>query len=165
MKIDEIVKAIREQQIECSNYIFMQILTEKEIEKLLLEENYFYTEKNGKILVAFYMKPLSKKNKIYRLGGFTVSNIENPSFLTKREVVKLLARLKEYVFRHNINFIGEIKDGSSVESFYIGLGAKRLSMKECLEQYPLFLELYLDSLPEDKEFLKSKIFYVRESSF
>jgi len=161
MKTDEIVKAIREQQIECSSHVYIELLTEEKIEKLLLEGNYFYTEKNGKILISFYRKLLSKKNKIYRLGGFTVSNIENPSFLTKREVIKSLLKFKEYVFKYNINFITETNT-ISLDSFYTNWGAKRVSFTECLEQYPLFLKLYIDNSIEDKEFFKSKIFYVRE---
>jgi len=166
MKRDELIKAIREQQIECSAHLYIELLTEKEIEKLLEEGNYFYVEKDNKILVALYLKRFSNQDKIYRLGGFTVANIENPSFLTKKEVTKLLAKVKEYISKHNINFIGETNKISSFESYYIGFGAKKLSFKECLEQYPLFLKLFIDGVT-DKEFLKSlksKTFYVREAN-
>jgi len=165
MKKDELIKAIREQQIECSTHLYINVLTEEEIEKLLLDENYFYVEKDNKILVAFYLKLLSNQHKIYRLGGFTVANMENPSFLIKKEVVKLLAKVKKYIFKHNINFIGETNTISSFESYYISFGAKKLSFKECLEQYPLFLKLFVADYT-DKEFLKSlksKIFYVLDS--
>ena len=117
MKTDEIVKAIREQQIECSKYVYIEVLSEEEIEKLLLEGNYFYTEKDGELLVAYYLKLLSKKNRIYRIGGFTVSNMENPSFLTKREIIKIIAKLKQYVFKNNINFIAETST-ISLENIY-----------------------------------------------
>jgi len=165
MKRDELIKAIREQQIECSAHLYINVLTEGEIEKLLEEGNYFYVEKDNKILVALYLKRLSNQHKIYRLGGFTVLNMENPSFFIKKEVVKLLAKVKEYVFTHNINFIGETNSLSSFESYYIDFGAKELSFKKCLEQYTLFLNLFLADM-KDKEFLKSlksKTFYVRDS--
>jgi len=42
MKKDELIKAIREQQIECSTHLYINVLTEAEIEKLLEEGNYFY---------------------------------------------------------------------------------------------------------------------------
>jgi len=165
MKTNEIVKAIREQQIECSKYVYIKILTEEEIEKLLGEGNYFYTEKDCELLVAFYVKLLSEKHKIYRIGGFTVSNIENPIFSTKIEVIKLIAKLKQYVFKHNINFIAETNT-VSLKRYYISMGAKKVSFEDCLEQYPLFLKLYLNNFPKTKEFLeffKSKTFYVREA--
>ncbi len=50
MKTDKIVKAIREQQIECSKYAYIKVLSEEEIEKLLLEGNYFYCEENLNII-------------------------------------------------------------------------------------------------------------------
>ena len=50
MKTDKIVKAIREQQIECSKYAYIKVLREEEIEKLLLEGNYFYCEENLNII-------------------------------------------------------------------------------------------------------------------
>jgi len=166
MKKNERIKAIREQQIECSAHLYINVLTEGEIEKLLEEGNYFYVEKDNKILVAWYLKLLSNQHKIYRLGGFTVLNIENPSFRTKKEIIRLVAQLKKYVFTHNVNFIGETNLLSSLESFYIDSGAKKLSFKECLEQYPLFLKLFVADYT-DKEFLKSlksKTFYVREAN-
>jgi len=165
MKRDKLIKAIREQQIECSAHLYINVLTEGEIEKLLEEGNYFYVEKDNKILVALYLKRFSNQHKIYRLGGFTVANIENPSFLTKKEVVKVLAKVKKYISKHNINFIGETNRISSFESYYISFGAKKLSFRECLERYPLFLKLFFDGIT-DKEFLKSlksKTFYVREA--
>jgi len=163
MKRDELIKAIREQQIECSTHLYINVLTEEEIEKLLEKENYFYVEKDNKILVAFYMKLLSNQHEIYRLGGFTVLNMENPSFLTKKEVTKLLTKVKKYIFKYNIKFIAETST-VSLENFCINMGAKKVSFNECLEQYPLFLKLYIDNSIEDKEFLKSKTFYVREAN-
>ena len=163
MKKDELIKAIREQQIECSAHLYIEFLTEKEIEKLLEEGNYFYAEKDNKVLVAFYMRLLSSYHKIYRFGGFTVLNMENSSFLIKKEVIKLLAKLKEYIFKDNINFIAETKT-VSLEKFCINMGAKKVSFNECLEQYPLFLKLYIDNSIEDKEFFRSKTFYVREEN-
>jgi len=163
MKKDELIKAIREQQIECSTHLYINVLTEEEIEKLLEKENYFYVEKDNKILVAFYMKLLSNQHEIYRLGGFTVLNMENPSFLTKKEVTKLLTKVKKYIFKYNIKFIAETST-VSLENFCINMGAKKVSFNECLEQYPLFLKLYIDNSIEDKEFLKSKTFYVREAN-
>jgi len=163
MKKNELIKAIREQQIECSTHLYINVLTEEEIEKLLEKENYFYVEKDNKILVAFYMKLLSNQHEIYRLGGFTVLNMENPSFLTKKEVTKLLTKVKKYIFKYNIKFIAETST-VSLENFCINMGAKKVSFNECLEQYPLFLKLYIDNSIEDKEFLKSKTFYVREAN-
>jgi len=166
MKKDELIKAIREQQIECSTHIYIKVLTEDEIEKLLLDGNYFYVEKDNKILATLYLKLLSNQHKIYRLGGFTVANIDNPSFLIKKEVVKLLAKVKKYILKYNINFIGETNEISSFESYYISFGAEKLSFKECLEKYPLFLKFFIADMT-DKEFiksLKSKTFYVRETN-
>jgi hypothetical protein len=69
--------------------------------------NYFYVEKDSRILVSFYMKPL-------------------------------------------------------LESFYLKIGAKKLSFEDALVQYPLFIKVYLDNSIKTKEAHKSKIFYIRE---
>ena len=55
-------------------------------------------------------------------------------------------------------------DTNSIESFAMNIGAKKLPFEECLEQYPLFLKLYLDDAVEDIEFFKSRRFYVREAT-
>ena len=164
LSIDDIVKQIRMQLLECHEHINnIDPLTEDEIRELVINENYFYVDKDGRILVSYCIKPLLENFKLYRIGGFTVLNVKNPSFITKREVVKLLAKLKQYILKHDISFITQI-DLSSLESFYLGMGAKKVFFEDCLVQYPLFLKAYLDDSIKTKEAHKSKIFYIREAS-
>jgi len=161
MKKNELIKAIREQQIECSEYV--DVLSEDEIEKLLVEGNCFYIEENGKILASCYIKPLLEKPLIYRLGGLTVLNIKSLAFSIKRAVVKLFIELEVYVINQNIAFITRT-DTISLASFYIDVGAKKLSFEECMLEYPLFLKAWLDDSPRTEEYCKSKTFYVREAN-
>ena len=160
MKKNELIKAIREQQIECFEYV--DVLSEDEIEKLLMEGTYFYIEENGKVLASAYIQPILDKPKIYRMGGLSL-NIQNPSFHTKRAVVKLLIKLQKYILNHNLACIGR-SETLSVESFFIDIGAKKVSFEKCTLQHPLFLKSWLDNSPRSKEYLKSKTFYVREAN-
>jgi len=163
MEIDNIVKQIRKQQLECSHHVYIELLTEEKIKELLIDGNYFYAERDGKILVFFYIRPLLESFKLYRLGGFVISDVENPSFIIKREIVNLLKKFKNYVFKYNISFMSE-SGTISLESFLFNMGAKKLSFEECLTKYSLFLKAYIDKSIEIEEFFKSKIFYIREAN-
>jgi len=160
MKKNELIKAIREQQIECSEYV--DVLSEDEIEKLLVEGNYFYIEENGKILASAYLKLILDDPKIYRLGGLSL-NIKNLSFHSKKAIVKLLVNLQTYILNNNIAFITR-SERISIESFCIDIDAKKLSFEECTLQHPLFLKAWLDNSPRTEEYCKSKTFYVREAN-
>ena len=164
LSIDNIVQQIEKQLLECHEHINnIDPLTEDEIRELVVNGNYFYAEKDGEILVSYYMKPLLENCKLYRIGGFAVLNIENPSFRIKREVVKILAKLKQYIMKHDISFITQT-DLKSLESFYLGMDAKRVSFEKCLLKYPLFTKVYLDNSIKTKKAHKSQIFYVREAN-
>jgi len=161
MKRDELIKAIREQQIECFEYV--DVLSEDEIEKLLREGTYFYIEENNKILASAYLKPILEDPKIYRVGGLSL-DIKNPSFHIKKAIVKLLVHLQIYILNNNnIAFITR-SETISIESFCIDIGAKKLSFEECTLEYPLFLKAWLDNSPRTEEYCKSKTFYVREAN-
>jgi len=160
MKKNELIKAIREQQIECSEYV--DVLSEDEIEKLLVEGNYFYIEENGKILASAYIKLILENPKIYRIGGLSL-NIKNLSFHRKKAIVKLLVNLQTYILNNNIAIITR-SETISIESFCIDIGAKKLSFEECILEYPLFLKAWLDNSPRTEEYCKSKTFYVRETN-
>jgi hypothetical protein len=154
--MSNIVKQIRKQQLECSHHVYIELLTEEKIKELLIDGNYFYAERDGKILVSFYIRPLLESFKLYRLGGFVISDVENPSFI-------ILKNFKNYVFKYNIDFMSK-SETISLESFLFNMGAKKVSFEECLTEYPLFLKAYINKSIETKDFFKSKIFYIREAN-
>ena len=161
MNLDNIIQKIRKQQLECSGYV--ELLSEDEIKNIFMKGKYFYLEQENELLAACYIKPILENPKIYRVGGFTVLNTRNPSFNTKKISVILLKNLQKYILKYNVSFVGTT-ERNSVESFYIDIGAKKLSFQECLEQYPLYSKAWLDDSLLTKEYFKSLIFYIREGT-
>ncbi|SFV52703.1 hypothetical protein MNB_SV-12-33 [hydrothermal vent metagenome] len=161
MKTDEIVKAIREQQLKTfEKRDYIDVLSENEIRNLLLEKNYFYIKRDNELLASCYIKPLVEKPKIYRLGGLS---IKNSSFIARKASVELLKKTQNYLVKYNIAFVVQT-DTASIESFLIDNGAKKISFEEGLVQYPLFIKAYIDDSVRSKEYFNSKIFYVREGN-
>jgi hypothetical protein len=160
--LDHKVDLIQKQQKQCLDYVTE--LTKEQIRELLKAGNYFFVEKDGKILVSGYRLPLidtaNEDEQIYRLGGLSILDFKDSSIENRKNMLYLFEKIRKYFEEKNLQLIMKT-DNPTLARILRSIGAEELSYNDCLIKYPKFLKAYIDKSKKSEEYYQTQNFYIR----